>query len=334
MKKASYYHTLENEKVRCDLCPHQCSIGPQKRGSCGVRKNTNGALYAETYGLICSVGFDPIEKKPLYHFHPGEIIFSVGSIGCNFHCQFCQNWEISQTTPAEFSFGKKYTAQELLSIAKQRKDNMGVAYTYNEPTVWYEFMVDLAALSKRSGLANVMVTNGYISQKPLEQLMDTMDAFSVDLKSFSNDFYKNLCKGSIEPVKKTLKTIQKHNKHLEITNLVITHENDHEEDFTKMIHWIADELGPDTVLHISSYYPAYRMNNPPTPYTTLEKLYQMACEKLHYVYMGNVMTNFGQNTYCSQCHELVISRKRYHTQKVMLDSQGCCLKCGNKIVNT
>ncbi len=332
MKEADYYKKLEDNKVQCSLCPHNCKIKNGAIGICRVRSNQDGTLISDNYGKVCSAGFDPIEKKPLYHYYPGNIILSVGSIGCNLHCKFCQNWEISQSSVEEFSHLKEYTPEDLVRTAEERKENFGIAYTYNEPTVWYEFMYDIAEKAKTKNLKNVAVTNGFISREPLEKLMNVMDAFSVDLKAFTEDFYKRLTSSKLQPVLETLKTIRKHNKHLEITNLIVTHENDNEDQFRKMINWIEEELGPDTVFHISRYFPTYKMSNEPTPVKTLQKFYHIASEKLSYVYIGNASVDDGQNTYCSKCKELVIKRNRYFTKLINIKDDGSCSKCGNKIV--
>jgi len=331
MQKASFWNKLENNKTICNLCPHNCVIPVGKRGVCKVRKNINGELFAETYGQICSSGFDPIEKKPLYHFFPGSVIFSVGSIGCNLHCKFCQNWEISQSSPDEYPYLKNASPQEIVRSAVNKKDNIGIAYTYNEPIVWYEYMLDIAKLAKKENLKNVMVTNGYINQKPLEELMEYIDAFSVDLKAFTEDFYKKISFAELHPVKETLRTLRRNNKYFEITNLVITDENDDENDFTEMVKWIAGELGADTVFHISRYFPTYKLTNQPTSVTTLLKFYEIAKEHLNYVYIGNASTEKGQNTYCPKCGELLIHRSRYSTQVEGLEN-GKCKKCGHQVL--
>jgi len=332
MQKASFWNKLENNKTICNLCPHNCVISVGKRGVCKVRKNINGELFAETYGQICSSGFDPIEKKPLYHFFPGSVIFSVGSIGCNLHCKFCQNWEISQSSPDEYPYLKNASPQEIVRSAVNKKDNIGIAYTYNEPIVWYEYMLDIAKLAKKENLKNVMVTNGYINQKPLEELMEYIDAFSVDLKAFTEDFYKKISFAELNPIKETLKNLHKNNKYFEITNLVITDENDDEKVFEEMVKWIAGELGADTVLHISRYFPTYKLTNQPTSVTTLLKFYEIAKEHLNYVYIGNASTEKGQNTYCPKCGELLIHRSRYLTQIEGLEF-GKCKKCGHQVLD-
>ena len=332
MKTALYWNKLEEQKVHCYLCPHNCKIKEGKRGICGVRKNINGSLVAETYGEICSAGFDPIEKKPLYHFYPGWNIFSVGSIGCNLHCKFCQNWEISQTTPDEFDYLRSYTPEELVSIALGHSNNAGIAYTYNEPTVWFEFMFDIARLAKEKNLKNVMVSNGFINPEPLEKSFEVMDAYSIDLKSFNNNFYKKLTSSSLEPIKENLKRIKKRGKHLEITNLVITGENDNAEEFENMLKWIAGELGSDTVLHISRYYPTYKLHNPPTSPETLEKFYRIARKYLDYPYLGNMHSDRGHITHCPKCGSLVISRRHYRAELEKIDENGRCKHCGEQIV--
>ena len=331
MKEASFY-IKQNGKVQCLLCPHNCVIDEGKIGSCRVRKNESGKLYSENYGQVCSVNFDPIEKKPLYHFYPGKTIFSVGSVGCNLHCKFCQNWEISQTGVNEFSNLTHYSAGEIVNRALSRKDNFGIAYTYNEPTVWYEYMFDIAKPAKEKGLKNVMVTNGFINPEPLEQLIPYMDAFSVDLKAFNDGFYKKHTSSRLEPVLNTLKILKKNNKHFEITNLVITDTNDNEKEFSQMVDWIKSELGRDTVLHISRYHPMYKMTKEQTSVAKLQKLFRIASDKLNFVYLGNVLTNEGQNTYCKNCGEQVISRTGYNTVVNGLDTNGKCKFCGATIL--
>ena len=217
MKEAKFYTKTGNNKVICNLCPHNCLISQGQRGSCGIRRNINGELFTEIYEKIAAINFDPIEKKPLYHFYPGRKILSIGTIGCNLHCKFCQNYDISQTNIDEFPYLKNYTSDEIINIALQKSDNIGIAYTYNEPIIWYEFVLETAKKAQAKNLKNVMVTNGYINKKPLEELMPYIDAFSVDLKAFTEDFYKEITLSKLEPVKETLKTIYKNHKHLELS---------------------------------------------------------------------------------------------------------------------
>ncbi|MCD4697912.1 MAG: AmmeMemoRadiSam system radical SAM enzyme [Bacteroidales bacterium] len=332
MQEASFYES-ENNIVKCTLCPHFCKILDGKSGSCRVRKNMDGKLISENYGQVCSLHFDPIEKKPLYHYYPGQTILSVGSVGCNLHCKFCQNWEISQTgVDASFRL-KKIPPEHIIEMALNQDGNMGIAYTYNEPTVWYEYMLDIAKQAQAKGLKNVMVTNGFINPGPLNELIKYMDAFSVDLKAFTNDFYKDLTSSRIEPVKETIKQIKSSGKHLEITNLVITNRNDRQKDFVKMIDWIAKETGKDTVLHISKYFPTYKMMDIATPDETLLNFYKLARKKLNYVYLGNMRSEEGQNTHCSKCKATVIERTGYTTTIKGLDENGQCKKCNYPVIS-
>ncbi len=331
MKEAAFY-IRENGQAMCSLCPHNCIVHEGKRGICRVRKNENGILVTESFGQICSLNFDPIEKKPLYHFHPGSIILSAGSLGCNLHCKFCQNWEISQTGIEEFGNLRNATPEELVSKALSRNNNIGIAYTYNEPTVWFEFMLETARLAQKEGLKNVMVTNGFINPEPLQALFPYMDAFSVDLKAFNDDFYKTVTSSRLDPVLTTLKNIRKSGRHLEITNLVITDLNDDEKEFREMTGWIADELGKATVLHISRYFPMFKMTSEATSTLKLKTLYDIAAEKLDYVYLGNLRSGEGQNTFCPGCKTEVIERISYDTRITGLDEEGSCRKCRQEVI--
>jgi len=333
METALYYESLDDHKVKCTLCPHYCILAPGKYGICKVRQNTDGQLMTNNYGKVCAIRFDPIEKKPLYHFSPGKSILSVGSIGCNLSCKFCQNYEISQCGVEDYPYLHEYTAEEIIKVALKDSESCGISYTYNEPTVWFEFMIDIASQAAQQNLSNVVVTNGFINPDPLAELGNYIDAFSLDLKSFNNQFYKKLTGASLDPVLRTAKTIRSMGKHLEITNLIVTHENDNIEDFTLLVKWIADELGPDTVLHISRYFPTYKMNHEATPVATLDALYNIASDHLDYVYMGNLRSQNGQNTFCKHCGELAISRYGYITTWEGLDEKGNCTSCGEHIIS-
>jgi pyruvate formate lyase activating enzyme len=291
-----------------------------------------GKLISENYGKICSTHFDPIEKKPLYHYFPGKIIFSIGSLGCNLHCKFCQNWEISQTGVEEYQPLPDSTPEQIVEKALLRKDNFGIAYTYNEPIVWYEFMLDTARLAQKKGLKNVMVTNGFINPAPLKELLPFIDAFSVDLKAFTDEFYKNYTLSRIAPIIESIKIIKEAGKHIELTNLVITEVNDDERDFIKMTDWIANEVGEDTVVHLSRYFPMYKLNKPATEVQKLMNLFEIAKRRLKYVYIGNVRTGEGQDTVCPNCGKTVISRMSYFTEVTGLDKNGRCTGCGEKIL--
>ncbi len=332
MKAARYYEELQRNTLKCNLCPHYCVIGDGKQGICRVRKNTGGELFLETYGVVSSVGFDPIEKKPLYHFYPGSEIFSIGSFGCNLRCKFCQNWQISQETPNGGSPRRQNSPESLVATALENKSNIGIAFTYNEPIVWFEFMMDIAAISRKKGLKNVMVTNGFINREPLAELIGLIDAFNVDLKAFTEDFYKHQTFSKLEPVKETLKIIRKSGRHLEITNLVVTGLNDNMKDFTEMVKWISGELGRDTVLHLSRYFPNYKTSAVPTPVGILEEFHALASQSLDFVYLGNLTSTTGQDTKCPQCGAKVINRSRYDTWISGLDKDGKCKKCNHKIL--
>ncbi len=288
MNSALYFDQLENNKVQCRLCPHNCIIIENKSGKCQVRKNVQGKLISLMYGRVSSLHFDPIEKKPLYKFFPGSIIFSIGSIGCNLHCRFCQNYSISQCNHEELNQTSVYTPDEIIEMAGKRVDNIGIAYTYNEPTVWFEYMLDISKAAKQKGMKNVMVTNGFINEKPLSELLNYMDAFNVDLKAFSESFYKEVTSSALEPVLQTLKQIRKSKKHLEITCLIIPELNDQPEQFEKMVQWIREELSEETILHLSRYFPRYKLNITQTPIDVLLNLQRIAKRYLKNVYLGNV----------------------------------------------
>jgi len=333
MKEALFYQKKDNQKVQCLLCPDNCIIAEGKRGACKVRKNNKGMLIAENYALISAIHTDPVEKKPLYHFYPGKPILSLGTAGCNLHCLFCQNYEISQSAVDEIPL-HLLSPGDAVNKALQTSGNIGIAYTYNEPVIWYEYVYDTATLAHEKQLKNVMVSNGYINPEPLEKIIPLIDAFSVDLKAFSETFYKKYTASKLQPVLESLKIIRAHNKHLEITNLVIPGLNDDKHEFEKMIDWIAGTLGYDTVFHLSRYFPAWKMTIEPTPVDTLKRLYKIAREKLQYVYLGNVSSlEEGQNTVCPQCGQTVIHRSGYYTEITGLDSNGNCTHCGHHILD-
>ena len=283
MKEALYYEKLGSGIVRCRLCPHECVIAEDKKGNCGVRQNKDGTLYSLVYGKTTGIALDPIEKKPLYHYHPGESILSLGTKGCNFHCDFCQNWHISQVLDAP---ADDITPEEVIGKAKAL-GSFGIAYTYNEPFIWYEFVLDTAKLAKKSGLENVLVTNGFVNTAPLEEMLPFIGAMNIDLKSMNQEFYKKVCKGSLKPVLGAIKRSAK-SCHIELTMLLIPTLNDSEDEIEKLVDWIYENLGPDVPLHFSRYFPCYRMALPPTPVETLEKAGMIAKKKLKYVHLGNV----------------------------------------------
>jgi len=287
-KEAMFYERLENQRVHCYLCPHNCNISRDGRGICGVRKNIDGILYSLNYGEISSIGVDPIEKKPLYRFHPGTYILSVGSVGCNLKCPFCQNHSIAQVKPEELHTHHA-SSDEIVAKAVSLKEqgNIGIAYTYNEPSVWYEFVLETAKKAKEKGLLNVLVTNGYISDEPLRQILPYIDAMNIDLKAFRDKFYRELVKGGLEEVKGSIKRSTGH-CHVEVTTLVIPGWNDSVNEMEEMAQWLAS-LSPEIPLHLSRYFPKYEMTDiPPTPLNSLTELKKTAERHLKYVYLGNV----------------------------------------------
>lgn len=332
MKAAHYYRQLDDLAVECQLCPQRCVIHNHKTGTCGVRRNEHGELFADNYGLCTAINLDPIEKKPLYHFFPGSKILSIGSIGCNLHCNFCQNYQIARATVKTHPEGIIEEPAELVYLAIETEHNLGLAFTYNEPTVYYEFMLDSATIGKEYGLQTVMVTNGYINEGPLSQLLQVIDAFNVDLKGFTDGFYRKMTGGGLSPVLKTLSTIRKAGRHLEITFLLIPGKNDDPATYKLMLEWVAGELGRESILHISRYFPAYKSKIPSTPLKTLLLFFEMACKYLDYVYLGNITGSDSQNTMCPQCGRIVISRDGYRIMKSGIDQNGKCIYCNKQIV--
>jgi len=265
---------------------------------------------------------DPIEKKPLYHFHPGAAILSVGQNGCNFDCAFCQNWHISRSKAPDEPLAPDDLVRRALEMGSS-----GIAYTYNEPLVAFEYVLDAASAAAKAGLVNVLVTNGYISKEPLAELLPFIDAMNVDLKSTRDDFYRRLCGGTLAPVLDTLVAAFK-KVHLEVTNLVIPGENDEDEDFCDLRDWLHENLGPEVPIHISAYHPAHRMSAPPTPLATLERAREILAEKMAFIYIGNVRTAKARDTRCRTCDALLVEREGYRGKKVHLADDGCCASCG------
>lgn len=282
-KEASYYQKKESGSLQCLLCPKNCIIDCGALGSCGVRKNIDGKLYSLVYGKTAGIAVDPIEKKPLYHFHPGEKILSLGTRGCNFACSFCQNWQISQNPNANL---EDITPEQVVAGA-QNLNTFGIAFTYNEPFIWYEFVLETAMLAKEKGLENVLVTNGYVNIKPLEQMLEVIGAMNIDLKAMDEEFYRSTCKGTLNPVLNTIKKAKK-STHVELTNLIIPTLNDTDVQIEKLRDWIFNNTGADTPLHLTRYFPFYELDLPPTPIETLHRAKAIAEKKLKYVYLGNV----------------------------------------------
>lgn len=336
MKEAAYYSRLDNGQVSCSLCPHHCKIPSGHHGLCLTRENINGSLIASNYCRPVSTAIDPIEKKPLFHFYPGSSIFSTGPAGCNFKCGFCQNFEISQNV-----LDVQEIALERLFKLVVESGTIGIAYTYSEPTIWFETIMDLGTMVRSHGLKNVMVTNGYIEQAPLNDLLQIVDAMNIDIKSMDPSFYRRLCKGSLNEVLRTCETAKKAGCHIEITNLLIPGENDSAEETARLVEFIASSLGRETPLHFSRYFPRYRMDHPPTSFPSLENAWEIARERLDYVYIGNVPTGEKENTCCPKCGAKLVSRQGYATATTPFlvpdtDTAGSparphCAKCNHPI---
>jgi pyruvate formate lyase activating enzyme len=324
----------ENHKegaLRCLLCPHNCLIEPGGKGICGVRANIDGKILLLTRDYISGYALDPIEKKPLYHFFPGSSILSVGSFGCNLKCDFCQNYHISQDVVGEGA--RRLPPEQIVRQASMAGDNIGIAYTYNEPLISFEFVISCAMLAAREKLYNVMVTNGYISPGPLHELTGLIDAFNIDLKGFSNEFYRRYTGATLRPVLEAIKSVASSGRHLEITTLIIPGLNDSHDDMRREAEWISENAGREVPLHLSRYFPSYRRDTPATPPGTLTELREIAMEYLDYVYTGNLsLHESGSDTSCPSCHTVVIRRSGYIVHVTGLTDNGACRSCGRQII--
>jgi pyruvate formate lyase activating enzyme len=324
--EARWWEKKNENAVQCGLCPQNCVIKNGKTGLCGVRKNSGGKLSTTIYGQYTGANVDPIEKKPLYHFYPGRPILSLGAKGCNMACAFCQNWHISQNPEATT---QTLSPEEAVSLAMS-EGSFGIAYTYSEPMIWFEYVIDTAAIAHEQGLKNVMVTNGFINLEPLKELLPFIDAMNIDMKSFDPIFYRKICQGSLDPVKKVCEESVKE-CHVEITNLVVPFKEEEKiiKDIEEMVEWIAGSLGENVPLHFSRYFPSYHYEKPQTSADLMNKAYEIACKKLNYVYLGNIHTSDGGNTLCPKCSAVLIKRFGYQTSLLNL-SGGKCTKCGRK----
>lgn len=326
-REASFYEKLPDKMVQCKLCPRECVVEPGDRGFCRVRENRKGVYYTLVYSRVVAAHIDPIEKKPFFHFLPGAQAYSIASGGCNVHCKFCQNWEIAQARPEDLK-SALLSPSDLSSTARENRCRV-IAYTYSEPIVFWEYVFDAAEAGHRQGVRSVMVSNGFIQQEPLIRLCKRLDALKVDLKSFSETYYRDVVRGELKPVLNTLVTARKHAPWLEIVYLVVPTLNDGEAELRSMARWIKNELGPDVPIHFSRFYPLYLLKNlPPTPVKTLERAKAiMEAEGLHYSYVGNVPGHPGQHTLCPRCRTLLIERTGYVVKKMDVKN-GKCIKCG------
>ncbi|MFH1457901.1 MAG: AmmeMemoRadiSam system radical SAM enzyme [Candidatus Omnitrophota bacterium] len=330
LKEGLFYEKLKGNTVQCHICPRHCIIPAGRRGFCGVRENRDGILYALSYGKLVSAHIDPIEKKPLFHFYPATTAFSIATAGCNLRCKFCQNWEISQRKPEEVNYS--YIEPRDLIEKVMESGSLTIAYTYTEPTIFYEYMLETAKLAKKEGIKNIMHSCGYINEPPLRELIPYLDAANIDLKGFSDDYYQKLSEASLEPVLNTLRILKEEGVHLEITNLLLPGFNDDPETIAKMCLWIKENLGADTPLHFSRFFPMYKLLSlNPTPVQSLERARQIALDSgLKYVYIGNLAGHPAENTYCPKCKQLLIERKGYFILKNNIQD-GKCKYCGEKI---
>ncbi|MDP8255912.1 MAG: AmmeMemoRadiSam system radical SAM enzyme [Candidatus Alcyoniella australis] len=322
-KRAEYYEELGNGVYRCLLCPRHCLIAPGKRGQCTTRLNDAGVLLADNYGVIASSALDPIEKKPLYHVRPGSRVLSVGGLGCTLDCDFCQNWSLKNG--AERDAGRRVAARELADNAG-REGSVGLAYTYNEPVVWFEYLMDVMPLVREQGLLNILVTNGYAEPDPWDRICSLSDAMNIDLKSFRQEFYHEVCSGRLDTVRRNIERAVELGVHVEVTTLLVTDLNDSESEMRDLTRWLAT-VDPSIPFHISRYFPNYRRETPPTPLPRLQRALQIARERLRYVYLGNVASATGADTDCYNCGAKLVRRSGYSVRIERLEG-GCCGDCG------
>ena len=329
--EALFYTKLNDNKVQCTLCPHECILKDGQTGICRIRKNIAGQLQAETYELFSSISFDPIEKKPLYHFFPGKEILSVGSFGCNMRCQWCQNCEISQTGVNSLKSSKHYSQDELINLAQNNPNNIGVAFTYNEPSIAFETNIMVAKLFREKGLKNVMVSNGYMNKPVLTEYLKYIDAFNLDIKGFNSNTHKKYTSARLEFILNNAKTVHKSGIHLELTYLVVPGANDNIEEFEGFVMWIKNELSPNVPLHISRYFPRNKYTRTATTPELLNLFASAASEELNYVYLGNLNSSEYQNTHCPLCLSEVIMRNGYTIYITEKSNKGMCENCNIKI---
>lgn len=330
IKEARYYKVLDDKEVVCTLCPKVCRLKPEESGFCGVRKNLGGKLYTLAYGRPVAVHVDPIEKKPLYHFFPGSRILSIGTFGCNLGCVFCQNYDIARAE-YEPNFSRYLMPEEIVE-ASANYGSIGIAYTYNEPTVFAEYVEDISSLAHEKGLRNVMVTNGFISRRALREVYKYIDAANVDLKSMSPEFYRKYCSGELNPVLDAIVELKSMGVWVEITNLLIPGLNDNRKDVDKLVSWVIDNVGDRVPLHFSAFYPCYQMlDRPRTSKSTLDMAREVALSRgMKYVYEGNVFTTEESNTYCPSCGALLVERSYFDVTKLNIRN-GRCLNCGEEV---
>ncbi len=330
IKEGVLFDRLPDNRARCRVCSHRCIVGEGKFGICGTRKNINGKIHTTIYNTVSSEAVDPIEKKPLYHFLPGTHSYSLGSIGCNFRCEHCQNWNISQVSPEE-AYTRNITPEEAVKRARD-SGCKSISWTYNEPAIWHEYTYDSAVLAKKAGLKTIYVTNGYITEEALRRIAPYLDAYRVDIKSFSEDFYKKICGARLAPVLESTRLARELGMHIETVTLIIPTKNDSIDEIIRIVRWVHDNLGPDTPMHFTRFHPMYRMEDTySTPVETLERAYDIAKnEGMRFVYTGNVPGHKYENTYCPKCNNLLIERKGFGVGEIRM-RDGKCQECGERI---
>ncbi len=330
---AMLWEKLNDNKVKCKLCPFNCTISPGNTGHCQVRKNIDGKLFSLNYHYVCAANVDAIEKKPLYHFQPGSLSFSIATPGCNFQCEFCQNWQISQMIREEGTLYGKSIPPETIVEQAIRTGCSSIAYTYTEPTIYFELAYQTAKLAHQHGLKNVFVSNGFISEDALETIKPYLDGINVDLKSFRDEFYRQLCKAKLEPVLNTLRWLVENGIWVEVTTLIVPNQNDSPEELKDIANFIANELGVDVPWHISRYHPDYKYSSsPPTPLTTIENAIQIGKSAgLRYVYGGNILAHPSEHTYCWKCGKLLIKRYGFSVTENNIIDDNRCPACNVKI---
>jgi pyruvate formate lyase activating enzyme len=321
--EARYYKKLPEGGVECGICPRHCRVTDLERGYCGTRENHGDIYHTLVYGLPCSVNIDPIEKKPLFHFYPGTVAFSLATAGCNVNCKFCQNWDISQSRP-EQTDNIDLPPKEVIAICRNQNVPT-IAYTYSEPTIFYEYMYDIAELGQKDSIRSVMISGGYMETEPLKNLLPILNAVKVDLKSIREDYYKNIVGGELKPVLDRIIQIKKSGTWLELVNLIVPTLNDTPEEFRELANWVKTNLGTDTPLHFSRFYPQYLLKNlPPTPQKTMETAYQICRDTgLEYVYLGNLPGHPAESTYCPQCGKILIERRGYKIYQNNIKGNRC-----------
>jgi pyruvate formate lyase activating enzyme len=328
--EARYYETLRDGWVRCTLCPRSCRVPPGGSGACRVRTNRGGRYLTRVYGRPVAIHNDPIEKKPFFHVYPGSKALSIATVGCNIHCSFCQNWDISQSAPDRVD--PPYRAPDAIADMAAHRGARTIAYTYSEPTIFFEYMADCARAARERGVGNVVVSNGFIAAKPLEELCGIVTAVKIDLKAFTQRFYGEVCAGRLQPVLDTLERLRASGVWYEIVVLLIPTLNDGPDELKRMCGWIAERLGPDVPLHFTRFRPCYRLTHlPPTPPETLRRARAIGqAAGLHYVYSGNMPGETGENTVCPACGTAVIKRYGFYLEANTLRN-GACPSCGARI---